>query len=165
MGNAWPEAYRADERNFLTPQGVLQSQLVGGWFARMGYKFDHLYSSNLTRARHTMAVILHETGWKRPWINLPSLNEMSDPDNPEEEARVRGAFHNIINTWTDGDMLIVSHYHCMQVMFEYLPVERKNIESYGGRRVGNGVPFMWDPDPEHEWRITCPDMTQIGEQT
>ncbi len=165
MGNVWPEAYKADERNFLTPYGTMQSQMTGHWFKRMGITFDHLYSSNLTRSRHTMAIVLHEVGWERPWMNLPALNELSDPDNPDEEARARGAFHNIFEAWKEGDMLIVSHYHVMQVIFEYLPVERKNIESHQGRHVGNAVPFIWDPEPEHNWKVSAVDLTKLGEQT
>lgn len=165
MGNVWKEAYKADERNFLTPYGALQAELTGHWFKRKEIQLDHVYSSNLTRARHTMAIILHETGWQRPWLNLPALNELSDPDNPDEEARARGAFHNIFSAWAEGNMLIVSHYHVMQVIFEYLPVERKNIESHGGHHISNGKVFMWDPEEEKNWQITCPDLHWIGEQT
>lgn len=164
MGNVWPEAYKADERNFLTPFGTMQAQMTGHWLKRSGVQLDHVYSSNLTRARHTMALVLHETGWERHWINLPSLNELNDPDNPDEEARVRGAFHNIFSAWSEGNMLIVSHYYSMQVIFDYLPVERKNIPSHGGKHISNGVLFVWDADENKNWEITCPDMHWIGDQ-
>jgi len=165
MGNVWPEAYRSDERNFLSPYGVMQAKICGHYFKRMGLRFDHLYSSNLLRARQTMITILQEDDWKRPWTNLPSLNEVQK-DNEDDITRVRDVFYNIFQMWKKsdytGNVLIVSHYHTMQVIFDNMPVDRKDIASHNGQHVGNGQPFLWDPDKN--WCIEMPDLTKIEDQ-
>lgn len=162
MGNAWKPAYRSDECNFLTPFGVRQAAVCGHFFMRAGIDFEHLYSSNLTRARHTMASILYEIGWQRHWVNLPSLNELDNVDNVQQRGRVTDALNNILETWNSGNVLIVSHYHTMQVLFDVLNVKPENRESHSGLHVANGQPFAWDPeDPDH---IRLVDMTRLAVQ-
>jgi broad specificity phosphatase PhoE len=163
MGNVWKPAYRSDECNFLSPYGVRQAAVCGHYFMRAGIEFEHLYSSNLTRARHTMACLLYEVGWQRHWINLPAFNELANPESELEQARVRDGMNNLLHTWTSGNVLIVSHYHTMQVLFDTLKVPREKIESHQGRHVGNAQPFEWDPQVPDTIRLL--DMTRLAAQT
>lgn len=161
MGNAWKEAYRDDRRNFLSPYGVMQAQLTGHFFKKIGAEFSEVYSSDLTRARHTMAVILHEVGWQRNWRNEEVFNELSRDEDPRgEQARKR--LKEIIDSWTEKDLLVVSHYHTMQALFGGLVSDRNLIDSHGGRHVGNASPFVWDPNVPD--RIHLLDLTKTGTQ-
>lgn len=162
MGNAWPEAYRDDNKNFLSPYGTKQAELTGAYFKRMGINFDLVSSSDLTRARHTTSLILHEIGWQRKWFNSPDLNEVnSESDKP----RVRKIFRELRTAFTqlEGNMLIVSHYHTMQVLFDELTgADRELVGSHGGRHVGNAAVFVWNP--EEPKRIELLDLTRLGDQ-
>lgn len=158
MGNVWKSAYRSDDRNFLTPMGVTQAKLCGQFFKHFEVDFHTMYSSNLLRARHTMVTIMHEIGWQRPWINLPAFNEVDSPVSTADGLRVRGAFQSIWETWTEGNLLIVSHYHTMQVIFDLMESfgmieSRKSIDSHEGLTVNNGQPFVWDPEQPERVRL------------
>lgn len=162
MGNAWPEAYRDDNKNFLSPYGVKQAELTGAYFKRMNIDFELVASSDLTRARHTCTMILHEIGWQRKWFNTPELNEVN---NKSDEPRVRKIFRELRAAFAqlEGNMLIVSHYHTMQVLFDELTgADRSLVASHEGRHVGNAAVFTWDPnDP---MRIDLLDTTRTGPQ-
>lgn len=162
MGNVWPLAYKDDNKNFLSPYGVKQAELTGHYFKRMGIDFEYVVSSNLTRARHTCAAILHEIGWQRDWLNFDALNEVN---KESDKPRVRQTISDLRGLFEAGskDMLIVSHYHTMQVIFDELTGgDRSHVDSYGGRHVGNASVFAWCPtDPK---RIQLLDLTKVGDQ-
>jgi broad specificity phosphatase PhoE len=162
MGNVWKDAYRDDNKNFLSPYGVKQAELTGAYFKRMDINFELVGSSNLTRARHTCALILHEIGWQRTWYNQPDLNEVNCE---EDKPRVRQAFAAIRQTFDSmesGNVLIVSHYHTMQVLFDELTDgNRSQVDSFGGRHVGNAAVFVWTPGTK---RIELLDLTRTGPQ-
>ena len=158
MGNVWKSAYRADERNFLSPMGITQAELCGKYFKHFEIDFTTLYSSNLLRARHTMVTILHEIGWHRPWINLPGLNEINATHDAAEMLRVKNAFQSIWETWTEGNLLVVSHYHTMQSIFDCMVelgviADRECIDSHQGMTVNNGQPFVWNPEAPERLRL------------
>lgn len=162
MGNAWPDAYGDDKRNFLSPLGVKQAELTGAFFKRMGINFELVSSSDMTRARHTTACILHEIGWQRKWFNTPELNEVN---SAQDQPRVRKVFRELRNAFTqlEGNMLVVSHYHTMQVLFDEITGgDRALVDSYEGRHVGNAAVFVWNP--EEPKRIQLVDLTQTGQQ-
>jgi broad specificity phosphatase PhoE len=163
MGNVWPEAYRDDNKNFLSPYGVKQAELTGAYFKRMGVDFREVVSSNLTRARHTCAIILHEIGWQRAWLNVDALNEVN---KEQDKERVRLMFRDVKGLVGDGgigNVLVVTHYHTMQVMFDELTGgDRQLVDSYGGKHVGNASVFTWSPQDEK--RIKLLDLTRTGDQ-
>jgi broad specificity phosphatase PhoE len=61
-----------------------------------------------------------------------------------------------------GNVLIVSHYHTMQVLFDELTDgNRSQVDSFGGRHVGNAAVFVWTPGTK---RIELLDLTRTGPQ-
>lgn len=167
MGNVWPEAYKSDSKNFLSPYGVMQAKLTGAYFKRMGITFNTVVSSDKTRARHTMATILHEMGdWQRSWKIVEGLNELHNEksaynEHGDDPTRVYESMAKIFENWVEGDLLIVSHYHVMREIFHWLNVTPKNIDSFEGRHIGNAQPFMYTPGTD---RIVMLDLTQLGAQ-
>lgn len=160
MGNAWPEAYKSDAKNFLSPYGLHQAQLTGAYFKKMNMRFTTVVSSDKTRARHTMITILQEMDdWQRSWKVVEGLNELHDPN--ESPERVYKSMEKIFEDWVEGNLLIVSHYHVMRAIFHWLGVSEKNIDSYGGRHIGNAQPFVYEPGID---RIKLLDLTQLGMQ-
>lgn len=162
MGNVWPDAYADDNKNFLSPYGLKQAELTGAFFKRMDVQFEMVVCSDLTRARHTTAMILHEIGWKRKWFNTATLNEVNKED---DKPRVRKMFRELRMAFGQmtGNMLLVSHYHTMQVLFDEITGgDRALVDSYEGRHVGNAAVFVWNP--EEPKRIQLLDLTQTGQQ-
>jgi broad specificity phosphatase PhoE len=163
MGNVWPEAYKDEQRNFLTPYGAQQAALCGSYFKRMNYEFDHVICSTKTRALHTTAIILHQMDdWQRQWDIRPELDELhtSQGESPERVMLELPKLLSILRK--DQNMLVVSHYHTMQALFDAAQVPRKNIGSHEGRHVGNAVPFLWNLEqPE---MIHVLDFTKLGPQ-
>lgn len=155
MGNAWKGAYEDDDRNFLSPYGVIQAQLVGRYFTRHDIEFEHLISSNLTRARHTMACILHEIGWQRPWENIAAFNELHTLDylaqGDEPVKKLRIAFGLFMQRWISGNALIVSHFHVMRELNDLLGVDYAN-------HIDNAQPYVWNPADLSFNRLDLADM-------
>lgn len=159
MGNVWKEAYKAEEKNFLTPYGARQAEMTGAYFKRMGISFNTVVSSNKTRARHTMCIILHETNdWQRQWTVMDGLNELNHEEDP---ARVYGSMEKIFSNWVEGDLLIVSHYHVMRSIFKWLGVTEEKIDSHKGYHIGNAAVFRYTPGVD---RIELMDQTRTGTQ-
>jgi broad specificity phosphatase PhoE len=160
MGNVWPLAYKDDRRNFLSPYGAVQARHTAAYFKRMNINFNTVVSSGLTRACETCAIILREVGWERQWDVEPGLNEVN---KEEDKIRVRVAFTRFLSNWNVGDALVVTHYHTMQVLFDELThSDRSQVDSYGGRHVGNASVFEWSPlEPK---KIKLLDLTRTGDQ-
>jgi broad specificity phosphatase PhoE len=73
-------------------------------------------------------------------------------------AELRAAFSSLT-----GNLLIVSHYHTMQVLFDELTeANRSQVDSYNGKHVGSASVFVWDPTTPK--RIELLDLTRTGEQ-
>lgn len=148
MGNYWKPAYKNDATNFLSNLGVRQAEILGIYLKRSGFNFKYIVSSNLTRARQTTAMaLISMDDWQRHYEIDPNLNECHDYSSEgytEDGNRVRQGVDNLLNNWTDGDALCVSHYFTMQYIFDYLPPKRENIESHHGKTIPNAVPFVFD---------------------
>lgn len=146
MGNVDSICYGNDDCNFLTGFGVKQAELCGEYFRRRGINFDYVVSSGLTRARHTMSTILQEMHMPtQVWHVEKGLNEIN---HSSDRLRVKSAFHSVQqNIWRGkGTMLIVSHYHTMQEIWEHcLNLKAENVPGEG-KIIRNAVPFVWDPE-------------------
>lgn len=129
-GNGWPEFYADDDVNFLSAYGSMQASLCGHYFKRTEVKFtsDQVYSSGMTRARHTTAIILDELHLMEPWCVLPKLNELRYNSERETIARTKALVTefqtSILRPWTEkgGNALIVTHMFSMQAMFQALGI-------------------------------------------
>lgn len=143
IGNVWEEAYRNDACNFLSPYGVQQAQLSGAYLKRRGITFDRVISSNLTRARQTASVILHEMGdWQRSWEIVPEFNELVGTGRAPE---CLAAFKKLLTEWNgEGNLMVVTHYHVMENFFEALDVDLSTLHGQG-KIIYNAVPYRWDP--------------------
>jgi phosphohistidine phosphatase SixA len=143
IGNVWEPAYRDDRCNFLSPYGVQQAQLCGAYLKRRGITFEHVISSELTRARQTTSLILHELGdWQRPWTILKEFNELVGTSRVPE---CLDAFKKVLQSWDPNqNMMVVTHYHVMEQFFAALNVDLSTL--YGqGKIIYNAVPYRWDP--------------------
>lgn len=142
-GNGWPEFYDNDEVNFLSAYGSMQASLCGHYFKRTEVKFDsaQVYSSGMTRARHTTALILDELHLMETWNVFPELNELRYDTLAETNARANALVKRFIDyifvPWASkgGNALIVTHMFSMQAMFEAL-----GIKEYP-RFVPNATPY------------------------
>jgi broad specificity phosphatase PhoE len=154
MGNAWDGAYESDPMNFLTPMGIAQAEVAGWKLKYTGLKFTHMVSSNLTRARQTMAIIAHIVDdWKRPFTIIEGFNERNE--NPKMDYRqlefetlyhretVKKTYDYFIpNLLKDGNVMLVSHHYTMEILFKHLELPMPEVN--GAARIPNSVPFIVD---------------------
>lgn len=172
MGNVWGQAYENAAMNFLTKRGTLEAELAGMKLAETGIVFRHMYVSEITRARHTLAIIAHATrDWQREFVVHPGLNERIDPEYiHDQNDRISQPFEHkkavesvlkkeIIPSLDDGHVLVVSHYHTMEVLFRALGVRLDRLWGVG-HHIPNAVPFIWDPD-EPDRMVVLNDETRI----
>ncbi len=143
IGNVWEDAYRNDACNFLSPYGVQQAQLCGAYLKRRGITFDHVISSNLTRARQTTAHLLAELGdWQRAWTIVPEFNELVGSIRVSECLE---SFKAMLADWDGtGNLMCVTHYHVMEQFFKALDVDLSTLYGHG-KIIYNAVPYRWDP--------------------
>ena len=154
MGNAWEGAYADDAMNFLTPMGIAQAEIAGWKLQYTGLKFTNMISSNMTRARQTMAITAHITGdWQRSFLIDPNLNERdatpgySNDRQLQEEHRhtvaVTEAFYRIISLSQEGNLLVVSHHYTMEVLANILNI-KVPLTTEGETYFPNAIPFIFD---------------------
>lgn len=154
MANAWEGAYKSDPMNFLTPMGIAQAEVAGWKLKYTGLKFAHMVSSDLTRARQTMAIIAHIINdWQREFINLPNFNERNEnSDMSQRQLEFETLYHRetvkkaydyyIPNMLNDGNVMLVSHHYTMEVLFKHLELPMPAVN--GAARIPNSVPFIID---------------------
>lgn len=154
MGNAWEGAYESDPMNFLTPMGIAQAEVAGWKLKYTGLKFSHMISSDMTRARQTMAIIAHIVDdWKRPFTLLQGMNERNENPNMTQVERVSEIIshrHKVISTYDtymprllkSGNVMLVTHHYTMEALFSYLKLPVPNCQ--GEVRIPNAVPYIID---------------------
>lgn len=173
MGNAWNAAYRNPEMNFLTEYGETQAKLAGLKLRETGIEFQNMITSGITRARHTLSILAHTMGdWKREFIVDARFNERIAPGKehgpnerealPHEHAtRVMDGFSELVLPMLERNenVLLVSHYYTMQVLFKNIGVNKDTLWGHG-EHIPNAVPFIWDRDQPHKM-IVLNDETRV----
>ena len=166
MGNAWDGAYKQDAMNFLTPMGVAQAEVAGWKLAYTQLRFDHMISSDMTRARQTMAIIAHITGdWQRDFIVEPKLDERnSDPnvnyyyERMVHKRQVKNAWNNVIlPALKTGNTLVVTHHYTMEELFELAGFANRLWSSEDVPRIPNAVAYIYDTQTK--------DLTILNDET
>jgi len=170
MGNVWVGAYKNEAANFLTIRGVKQVELAAIDLIRRNIRFDHVVTSGLTRARQTATTLMQTMDdWQRHYVVEPRLNEwvkvgyVHDPsilvqDRKDFIQRVTDAYKEVIAP-LDGNVLVVSHFFVMEVLFELLGFGEygKIIHQLPNDWIPNAVPYVYEPG--NSWRV--PRLTMI----
>lgn len=173
MGNAWEEAYRNSEMNFLTELGQTQAKLAGLKLNQTGMRFDHMYCSGMLRARHTLAILAHTLDdWRREFLvderfnekipteSIFAAGERETPENEHHDRVVEGYEIMILPSLKSGqNVLLVSHYYTMKVLFKHLGVRLDKLWG-SADHIPNAVPFIWDLD-QPERMIVLNDETRV----
>lgn len=165
MGNVWKDAYKCDDLNFLSPNGILQAKLCGQFFKNSNIKFDRVITSPLQRARHTTMTILQEMdNWKRADIEiLPAIKEKGFTEPFEScVGRVDLAMRNVILKGDAECILVVSHYYTTQAIIDCLGIDRSAMSLHFGKTVPNAMPFLFDT--RNPTRFELIDYTKYGVQ-
>lgn len=177
MGNAWDPAYKNPEMNFLTELGEAQVRLSGIKLRATGMRFNTMISSRITRARHTLAILAHTIGdWQREFILDNRFNERiptnatfgpGEEETPEVDHRttVKDGFESVVRpALAQGNVLLVSHYYTMKVLFEHLAVKYGLSLSklWGGTdHIPNAIPFIYDITDPFGKVVVLNDETRV----
>lgn len=162
MGNVWPGAYQDDRMNFLSLRGMKQAELAGIDLERRGLEFDHVITSGLTRARQTAAIIMQiMNDWQRQYESDDRLNELDfeggEIQRDHTNRVVAAMAETVMPMLETGNVLCVTHHFTMQVIFDYLNIDRKHVIAEGAI-CPNAVPFFYHPKyprklfVHHEWQ-------------
>jgi hypothetical protein len=83
-------------------------------------------------------------------------------NNSARIIEIKEAFDQLLCGWTTGNLLLVTHYYVMQVLFSELVSIPRNIASESGYHVPNAVPFVWDSN--NPTTISLLDLSRVGDQ-
>ncbi len=150
FGNLNSSRCRDDTTNFLTRKGELQASLVG---ASLPFSFDAVYVSPLLRARQTAQIVCNEMRDKAraPLTVVREFHEITEEEGDrrkQERSQATSALYTLM-AHSHECVLIVSHYHTMQCLFDALRVEPAQRENSQGKHVPHCQPFLWDSrEPE-----------------
>jgi broad specificity phosphatase PhoE len=175
MGNVWVDAYKNEAANFLTIRGVKQVELAALDLIRLGITFDHVITSGLTRARQTATTLMQTMDdWQRHYVVEPRLNEWAKAGHihdPGIEVVSRDEFRNrVVNAYREtvlplintGNVLVVSHFYVMEVIFELIGFGNYGDEitnSLSDDWIPNAVPYIYQPG--NAWRVDRLTMQHV----
>lgn len=172
MGNVWVDAYKNEAANFLTIRGVKQVEMAALDLIRQGFKFEHVITSGLTRARQTATTLMQTMDdWQRHYVVEPRLNEWAKighihdtsilaQDRNDFVQRVQEAFNDVIDPLHkqgNGNILVVSHFYVMEVIFYNILKVKKITNSLDSDWIPNAVPYIYTPGTS--WSM--PDLTML----
>ena len=136
-----------------------------------------MITSRITRARHTLAILAHTMGdWQREFVIDARFNERiptgatfgaGENETPEVDHRksVKDGFESVVRpALLKGNVLLVSHYYTMKVLFEYLAIKHGLSLSklWGGtEHIPNAISFIYDVNNPFGSVIVLNDETRV----
>ena len=161
-GNVWSEANRSNRTNFLTQKGRKQAEIAGIELATDFVGFETVISSEMTRSCETMVTIMSQfdgNAHQREYLTNPHLNECRSREvaDSHREGVIKVMDKIVMPALDEGNVLCVTHYFTMQVIFDYLeinqpPFRRRNLWC-DGKHIPNAIPFVYDQDKPNNWVI------------
>jgi broad specificity phosphatase PhoE len=180
--NVWGGMYADDRMNFLSLRGAKQADLASYMINDLAPDgIDVVYTSDLTRARHTTSVVMQGVDdWQRDYEQDERLREWCwmapghgnwwdwEPEN-EFRVRIHEWFTEVLVPMWDYDItiLVVSHYYTMEGLFDEIAIHQGRASDYtpldihGHVAIPNAIPFWFDTDANDEPTMILPGQRMI----